>query len=128
MAGVILSTFRNLFPEFVKVSDANIQNILDTINCGYNLITLNITDSCTLNIYYWLVSHLAFLGYNLADGSTKAASPSGALTASATSRTSVSFANPTDMTADQSFINSTRYGQMFYWLCKQRYIHNTYCL
>ena len=128
MAGLVLASFKSLFPEFVNVSDANIQTIIDTINCGYNLISLNVTDTCTLNIYYWLAAHLAFLGYNLSDGSAKAASPSGALTASATSRTSVSFANPTNMTADQSFINSTRYGQMFYWLCKQRYIQNTYCL
>jgi hypothetical protein len=128
MAGLILASFRGLFPEFVNVSDANIQTILDTINCGYQLIELDITDSCTLNIYYWLGAHLAFMGYNLADGSSKPASPMYGLSASATSRTSVSFINTGTSSLEQSFINSTRYGQMFSWLCKQRYIHNTYGL
>lgn len=128
MAGVILASFRTQFPEFKNVSDANIQTILDTINCGFQLITLNITDACTLNIYYWLTAHLAYLGYDLSTGESKPASPSNALQASSTSRTSVTFANIEPMTADQSYINSTRYGQMFYWLCRQRYIHNTYDL
>ena len=128
MAGVILASFRTMFPEFKNVADANIQTILDLVNCSFQLISLEIADDCTLAIYYWLVAHLAYLGYDLSTGESKPASPSNALQASATSRTSVTFANIDALSADQSYINSTRYGQMFYRLCRQRYIHNTYDL
>jgi hypothetical protein len=128
MAGVILASFRAKFPEFSLISDTNIQSVLDSVNCGYLLIEQNVEDDCTLNIYYWLCAHISVTTYDINDGAVLPASPIYGLTSSTTSLVSNSFLNVGENSLEQSYMASTRYGQMFLVLCKQRYIHNTYGL
>lgn len=125
MAGLILSQFRTNFPEFVSVQDSIINGILDVINYGYNLISNNVTDTGILNIYYYLVAHFVSVSTN---SESEIGPPGGSYMpeSSTTSKVSDSFAKIDGLTADMSFMLSTRYGQVFYFLSKQLYIQRTY--
>ncbi len=125
-AGLQLTTFQAMFPEFATVSTASIQIYLDLINNGYQFITQNIEDTTVLNIFYFLAAHFVAVSTNQGIGTT--AGPSGSFMpiASTAGLVSLNFQQIENYSADQSFMLSTRYGQTFYYFQKQQYLQNFY--
>lgn len=125
-AGLQLSTFQTMFPEFSTVATSLIQTFLDLINNGYQFIVDDIEDLVVLNIYYFLAAHFVASSTNQITGTS--AGPSGSFmpTASSAGLVSLSFQQIENYSADQAFMLSTRYGQTFYFFAKQQYIQNFY--
>lgn len=125
MAGLILSQFRTNFPEFNAVADSICQALIDVVNNGFNLISDNVTDTAILNIYYYLVAHFVAVS-TTTTGTIAPAAGSYMPESSTVGAVSASFAKINDLSADQSFMLSTRYGQVYWFLAKQQYIKSNY--
>lgn len=124
MAGLTLAQFNIDFPEFSTVSPTLVQLFLDMVNCGYQLTT--VTNTCTLNIYYWLIAHLVATATQQVTGATAGASGSYMPVGSTAGLVSLTFQAIEGLSADQAFMLSTRYGQVFWMFSKQQYVMNTY--
>lgn len=124
--GIDVADFQTMFPEFSSVSSSIITIYVNLINNGYGLVANNVTDSTVLNIYYFLCAHLVQVATNYANGTTSGPSPWYALDATSTSKASFDFVKLQEVTIDQSFMTSTRYGQVYWTFMKQQYIQNYY--
>ena len=126
MPGLQLAQFRTLFPEFSAVSDALVQTFLDLINNGYNFINNSVTNTTILNIYYWLSAHFVATATIPVTGAIAGAAGSYLPSSTTASKLSVSFQAVQGLSMDQVFMNSTRYGEVFWTMAKQQYIQNFY--
>lgn len=124
--GLNLTDFRTTFPEFSAVSDALINTFLALINNGYQFITNNVTSATTLNVYYWLVAHFVATATIPVTGAIAGAAGSYLPSSTTASKLSVSFQAVQGLSMDQVYMNSTRYGEVFWTMSKQLYVQNFY--
>lgn len=124
--GLDLADFQTMFPEFSAVSTSLIDTFINLINNGYNFTTNDVTDTTILNIYYQLLAHFVSTSTQPVTGNI--AGPSGSYMPDSTtaSHVSISFMQIQNLSLDQSFMNSTRYGQVFWMMTKQQYVQNFY--
>lgn len=129
MGGLNSTTFYAMFPEFSAAPLYLVQQYIDLIN-GYYRLT-DVEDSLVLLNYNYLLAHFVALSTMPGDRSqvsgpsavnTKSSETAGSLSASYVS------GNIANMTADQSFLTSTRYGQVFYNFKKVVYLETVYGL
>ena len=126
MPGLNLTDFQTMFPEFNLVSSSLITTFINLINNGYGFITSNETSATVLDIYYWLLAHLVSASTQQSTGNINGPAASWMLEATTTAQVSASFAKIQNLSIDQSFMNSTRYGQVFWMMTKQQYVQNFY--
>jgi hypothetical protein len=126
MPGLNLTDFQTMFPEFNLVSTSLITTFINLINNGYGFITSNETSTTVLDIYYWLVAHFVSTSTQQSTGNINGPAASWMLEATTTAQVSASFAKIQNLSIDQSFMNSTRYGQVFWMMTKQQYVQNFY--
>lgn len=124
--GLTLAGFQAMFLEFSNVSTSLIQTFINLINNGYNFINQNVTDSTTLNIYYFLAAHLVAVSTQPITGVTNGPSGSYMPLSDSAGLVSLSFQAIEGLSADQAFMLSTRYGQTFWTFAKQQYVQNFY--
>lgn len=124
--GLDLTDFQTMFPEFSAVSTSLIDTFINLINNGYNFTTNNVTDTTILNIYYWLLAHFVSTSTQPVTGNISGPSGSYMPDSTTASHVSISFMQIQNLSLDQSFMNSTRYGQVFWMMTKQQYVQNFY--
>ncbi len=124
--GLTLANFQTMFPEFGNVSVDLINTFINLINNGYQFTQQNVTDATTLNIYYWLLAHLVATATQQITGATGGPAGSYMPLSSTAGLVSMSFEQIPNLSADQAFMLSTRYGQVFWTFTKQQYIQNFY--
>jgi hypothetical protein len=124
--GLNSTDFNAMFPEFSTVSSALITTFINLVNNGYQFTQDAVTDPVILNIYYWLVAHLVATSTKKYTGNI--AGPSGSYLPAADSAglVSISYQQVQGLSADQSFMLSTRYGEVFWTFTKQQYVINFY--
>jgi hypothetical protein len=115
-----------MFPEFSLVSSALLQTYLDLINNGYGFINDNVSDSTTLNIYYFLCAHLVSISTQPFTGIINGPTGADRRIGDSAALVSLTFQQIEGLSIDQSFMNSTRYGQVFWLFSKQQYLNNFY--
>lgn len=129
MSALVDTTFYAMFPEFASAPMYLVNQYIDLINNFYNLS--DVSDSWVLNNYYYLLAHFVATSTMVSDKSqiaypatsqTKSGENAGSLSADYAS------AYIANMTADQSFLTSTRYGQMFFFFQKKQYLNTVYGL
>lgn len=125
-AGLDIGDFNTMFPEFANAPSALVTTIINLVNNGYNFINQNVTDPTILNIYYWLVAHLVATSTQTTTGSILGPAGSYLPESQTASKVSVSFAKVQNLSLDQVFMFSTRYGEVFWTFAKQQYIQNFY--
>ncbi len=124
--GLDITDFNTMFPEFASVSSALVTTFLNLINNGYGFILQNVTDTTILNIYYWLCAHLVATATQVNTGAIGGPSGSYMPESMKTGLVEASFAKIQNLSADQAFMLSTRYGQVFWTFTKQQYVQNFY--
>lgn len=125
-AGLNSTDFLNLFPEFSTVSINLINTYINMINFGFMLVTNNVTDTNILTIYYFLVAHYVSISTQPTTGTLSGPAGSYMPESESTGAVSASFAKIEKLSADESFMLSTRYGQVYWTSAKQQYIQNFY--
>jgi hypothetical protein len=121
---LLLATFRSTFAEFASVPDATVNTFIDLINCCYELT--DVTDSCQLNKYYWLLAHFVAVSSNPQTGGASGPSGSFMPISSSAGLVSLSFQQLPIYTGDMAFMLSTRYGQVYYEFARCNYIKSFY--
>jgi hypothetical protein len=124
--GLNSTDFNTMFPEFVSVSSSLITTFINLINNGYLFTVQNVTDPTILNIYYWYVAHLVAVSTQTITGTLAGPSGSYLPNSETAGLVATSFQEVKDISADQSFMLSTRYGQVFWVFTKQQYVQNFY--
>ena len=124
--GLDYADFLAMFPEFTNVPEALVTTFINLINNGYGFTQQNVTDPVILGIYYWLLAHFVASSTLPVTGSTSGPAGSYLPSATAAGLVSASFQTVANLSADQSFMLSTRYGQVFWTMSKQQYVQNYY--
>lgn len=115
----LIDDFKARFPEFQSADvDAAWPGLEASWPCYYG--TTYGTSSCEDQIILNLIAHLFIVNFN---GGSSAAGPAPAMVASSKSVGSVSVTKVVDsnMSDQQSFFNSTRYGQQFNMMTRHRH-------
>ena len=106
--------FKTRFPEFASIADSRVQIFLDDAECELdpNIWDLSGCDLFERGVFY-LAAHLLTLnerGQKTPAGSTSGV---GMLTMKRAGEVSVSYGGVSNMTASDSYLSSTIYGQEF---------------
>ena len=129
LPGLQLATFLTMFPEFVNANTANpvlIPNYILLVNNGYGFSRTSESDTSILMPYYYLIAHFTSVSTMPQNGMLAGPSASDRTIGDHSDLVSLTFQAIEKLSLDQSFMTSSRYGQIFWMFTKQSYIQNMY--
>lgn len=124
--GLQLATFLSMFPQYANVTTATVNGYICLINNGYQFVSQCVTDVPTLQPYYYLLAHMVAVSTNPISNTTAGNAGSYMPTNTSAGLVSMGFQQLETMVADQAFMLSTWYGQIFWMFTKQQYVQNFY--
>lgn len=108
----LIDDFKNLFPEFDSaIVDQRFSELYGVAICIYGGSE---SVQCQKNALLYLIAHLFVLDQTPDQGTQ------GAATSKAVGSVSTSFASPSNISLNNSFLSSTKYGQIFLKLISYR--------
>lgn len=111
------ATFKILFPEFVDVPDARITLGLAGAE---GELSATLWGNCYAKAVYWLTAHeLSLALARQAEGDDGGSVATGRIQSASVEGLSVSFAVPTNSTANADWLSQTPYGQAFAALARR---------
>ena len=124
--GLDVLVFQFMFPEFNLSCSTIVCTFINLINYGYKFVQQGINSTAILDPYYFLVAHLVATSTNQFTGTVAGPAGSYLPEGQTAGLVSASFQTVQGLSADQSFMLSTRYGQVFWVFTKQQYVQNFY--